>query len=135
MPITALPPAPLQTDTTAAFNTKAFALVSALNTFVTEANALEVAADADAASASVNASSAANSASVASGSANFKGEWSTLTGALAIPASVSHSGKVWILTASVANVAAEAPGVSTKWVVGGGVSTGKAAALSMIFGG
>jgi hypothetical protein len=132
--MTTLPTAPLPTDDTSTFNTRAFALVASLAGFVTEANALESAVDADATSAAANASSAASSALAATGSANFKGEWSTLSGALAIPASVSYSGKVWLLTASVSDVTAEVPGVSTKWIQPG-VSTGKAAALSMIFGG
>ena len=134
MTMTARPTAPLPTDDTSTFNTRAFALVAALDTFVDEANALEEAVDANATSAAADAASAESSALAATGSANFKGEWSTLTGALAIPASVSHSGKVWILTATVSNVAAEVPGTSTKWIQPG-VSTGKAAALSMIFGG
>ena len=134
MTITALPTPPGPTDSVSVFNARAFALVASLAGFVTEANALESAVDADATSAAANASSAASSALAATGSANFKGEWSTLTGALAIPASVSYSGKVWLLTANVSNVASEVPGVSTKWIQPG-VSTGKAAALSMIFGG
>lgn len=116
MTMTTLPPAPLPTDDTATFNTRAFSLVAALNPFVTEANALEAAVDADATSAAANASSAASSAIAATGAANFKGEWSTLSGALAIPASVSYVGEVWILTVSVSNVAAEVPGVSIKWI-------------------
>lgn len=51
MPITALPPAPQPTDDTATFNAKAFALLAALATFVTEANATETAVDVDAAAA------------------------------------------------------------------------------------
>lgn len=51
MTITALPTAPQATDTQAVFNTRAFAWVAALNTFVTEANALAAAADADASAA------------------------------------------------------------------------------------
>ena len=62
MPISALPPAPQPTDTQAQFNTKAFNLVAALNTFVTEANAVEAAADADAAAAAASAASAATQA-------------------------------------------------------------------------
>lgn len=135
MTMTTLPAAPLPTDDTATFNTRAFALVAALGAFVTEANALETNVNTKEASVVANAISAANAALAATGSANFKGEWSTLSGALAIPASVSYSGKVYILTASVSNVAAEVPGVSSKWIMDGGVSTGKAAALSMIFGG
>jgi hypothetical protein len=134
MTMTTLPTAPLPTDDTSTFNTRAFALVASLAGFVTEANALESAVDADATSAAENASSAASSALAATGSANFKGEWSTLTGALAIPASVSYSGKVWLLTANVANVASEVPGVSANWIQPG-VSTGKAAAISIVFGG
>jgi len=135
MPMTTLPTAPLPTDSTSVFNSRAFALVAALSTFVTEANALETNVNTKEASAVANAVTAANAALAATGSANFKGEWSTLTGALNIPASVSYGGKVYILTASVSNVAAETPGVSSKWIMDGGVSTGKAAALSMIFGG
>lgn len=114
--MTALPTAPLPTDDTATFNTRAFALVAALGAFVTEANALETNVNTKESSATAAASSAASSALAATGSANFKGEWSTLSGALAIPAAVSYSSKVWILTESVSNVLAEVPGVSTKWI-------------------
>jgi hypothetical protein len=116
MTITALPSAPLPTDNTATFNSKAFALVAALNTFVTQANAVEAAVDADAVTVSASSTTASNASAAAVGAANFKGEWSTLTGALSIPASVSYNSKVWILTVSVSNVAAEVPGVSTKWI-------------------
>lgn len=57
----------------------------------------------------------AQAASAASGN-NYKGAWSTLSGALAIPASASHSGKLWLLTASVADVTAHTPGVSANWL-------------------
>jgi hypothetical protein len=134
MTMTTLPTAPLPTDDTNTFNSRAFALVAALGAFVTEANALETNVNAREVSAVASASSAASSALAAIGSANFKGEWSTLTGALAIPASVSYSGKVWLLTANASDVTAEVPGVSTKWIQPG-ITNGKAAALSMIFGG
>jgi len=45
----------------------------------------------------------------------FKGYWSSLTGALAIPASVSHLGQFWALLESVADVTLEVPSVSSKW--------------------
>ena len=54
MAITPLPPAPEPTDSTAQFNSKAFAWVGAIDQFTTEANALGAAADADATTA-VNA--------------------------------------------------------------------------------
>lgn len=116
MIITALPSAPLPTDNTATFNSKAFALVAALNTFVTEANALGVDANADAAAALASQIAAGLSEDAAISAANFKGAWSGLTGALAIPASVSHLSRVWILTESVANVTTEIPGTSSKWI-------------------
>ena len=133
MTITALPSAPLPTDNTATFNAKAFALVASLSAFVTEANALEVQVDADAADVSAKSISATASALSAAGSANFKGEWSTLTGALNIPASVSHNGVVWILKANLANVTTAVPGVSSQWLPAT-FATGKAVALSIVFG-
>jgi len=45
----------------------------------------------------------------------FKGYWSSLTGALPIPASVSHLGQFWALLESVADVTTEVPSVSSKW--------------------
>ncbi len=54
------------------------------------------------------------SASVAA-TANFKGPWSSLTGPLTTPASVSHSGSYWMLLSNLANVTTETPGVSGSW--------------------
>lgn len=115
MSITPLPSAPAVTDTTAEFNSKAFAWVAALDDFTTETNALAAQVDADAVTAAEGA--AASEAAVAA--ANYKGEWSSLTGALNIPASVSHNGSVYVLTANLANVTTDEPGVtpSSKWIV------------------
>jgi hypothetical protein len=63
MAITPLPAAPLPTDSTAAFNSKAFALVASFDGFVTETNATAVEVDADATTATTQASNAAVSAS------------------------------------------------------------------------
>jgi hypothetical protein len=131
--MTVLPTAPLPTDDTATFNTRAFALVASLAGFVTQANALEVAVDADRVSAAASATSATSSSLAATGAANFKGEWSTLTGALNIPASVSHNGVVWVLKANLANVTTATPGVSAQWLPAT-FATGKAVALSIVFG-
>jgi hypothetical protein len=49
-------------------------------------------------------------------SANFKGSWSSLTGALNIPASVYHSSRFWILLSNLADVTTDVPGVSGLWV-------------------
>ena len=53
--------------------------------------------------------------SVAAAAANYKGLWSALTGALNMPASVSHNGNYWALNANLADVTAATPGVSASW--------------------
>lgn len=83
MPITALPPAPLPTDTPTEFNDKSFNLVAALNTFVTEANTLQTGVNASAAqvastvgtieaevTAAANAAVAASTASASASAAS-----------------------------------------------------------------
>lgn len=49
-------------------------------------------------------------------SAAFKGNWSSLTGALNMPASVYHNERLWFLTQNLANVTTATPGVSSAWV-------------------
>lgn len=134
MTISALPSAPLPTDNTATFNTKAFALVAALDGFVTQANALETNVNEKEDSATAAAITAASASASAVAAANYKGEWSTLTGALNIPASVSHQGVVWVLKNNLADVTAAIPGVSSSWL-SATFSTGKAIAMSIVFGG
>lgn len=51
----------------------------------------------------------------AMGVANFKGDWASLSGALARPATVQHNGNIWLLMQDVPNVAAVVPGVSAAW--------------------
>lgn len=58
----------------------------------------------------------ANSAAIAIAAANFKGNWSALTGALAVPASVYHASKFWLLLSNLADVTAATPGVSGSWL-------------------
>lgn len=48
-------------------------------------------------------------------SANYKGAWSSLAGALNIPASVTHLGRIWLLVANTANVTTIVPGTSGQW--------------------
>lgn len=57
----------------------------------------------------------AQAAQVAIASSHFKGAWSTLTGALAVPASVFHNGAFWVLLSDVADVTAKVPGVAAEW--------------------
>ncbi len=46
---------------------------------------------------------------------NYKGAWLGLSGALSIPASVSHDGLIWMLVENVADVTQAEPGQSDKW--------------------
>ena len=56
------------------------------------------------------------------GATNFKGSWSTLTGALNVPASVEHNGKIWQLLVNLPNVALSEPSYSNnQWLIAGGV--------------
>lgn len=95
---------PLPSDTKATFNLKAFALVSALNTWAGEANVQAEYLDA-----------MADAVGAFEALVGFRGAWSGLTGALSMPASVSHSGNIYALTADVADVTAHTPGVSASW--------------------
>lgn len=81
----------------------------------TAANAAE--AEAAATTATAQAVSAQAAASAAAGASNFKGEWSTLTGALNRPACVKHNGRFWLLLTDLTNVATAIPGVSAAWTV------------------
>jgi hypothetical protein len=70
MAITPLPPAPEPSDTPQQFNSKAFAFVGALDTFVTEANAQAVQVEADASDANDAKIDAEAAAAAAVASAN-----------------------------------------------------------------
>lgn len=56
------------------------------------------------------------SAQIAAGQ-NFKGLWSSLSGALNTPASVYHNNQFWYLTTSLSNVTTKTPGVASEWVL------------------
>ena len=120
--ITTLPPAPQRSDSVN-FAAKADLFLSALPAFGVEANALasevnmkaiEAAQDAD--DAAQSAQTALTAANTALGATAFKGPWSSLTGALNVPATVFHLGQYWILQQNLPNVAAVQPGTDlTKW--------------------
>ena len=119
--ISALPAAPSRADPST-FAARADAWVAALPTFVSETNTVAGEVNAASAEASDSASDAATSAGAASSAsaaaaaaANFKGAWSALTGALAVPASVAHGGRIWILLSNIADVTAKTPGVASEW--------------------
>jgi hypothetical protein len=122
MAITPLPQAPNRNMDVEEFSDVADAWVAALSLWTTQANDTEenmdelaASAAASAAAASVSAATASTAASVAESLSHFKGDWSSLSGGLNIPASARYGGHIWILKENVADVAAEVPGVSTKW--------------------
>ena len=120
--ITALPiPVPQRSDPVN-FAPRADLFLAALPTFATETNLVASEVNANASTASSQAGiavSAANAATDAAAqalaAANFKGEWSTLTGALNKPACVKHNGRFWLLLNNLTNVTTSQPGVSADW--------------------
>lgn len=117
MTISALPAAPSAGDTPSQFESKALAFVAALATFISEANADIAQANADALSAGSDATDASVSATTATAAANYKGDWSSLSGALNIPASARHGNTYWMLNTNLADVTASEPGVTSDWDV------------------
>lgn len=95
MSISALPAAPAVTDTPTQFNSKAFAWVGALNTFVTQANALQADVNAKqvtaANSASASLNSANNSATSATQSETFKNQAQTASTSAASSAAAAQA--------------------------------------------
>ena len=85
-------------------STDSAAAVSAAKSAVADADTASVAAKAAVSAAQATAADMARtsaSSDAAVSAANYKGEWSLMTGALDIPASVSHLNKVWILKHAV----------------------------------
>lgn len=124
--ITTLGTPPSTLDPTS-FDSRADSFLAQLPTMVTQLNSVNTttynnAVDAytNAASAAVSAAASAADATIANAAANFKGTWSSLTGALNKPASVFHSGAFWSLLNNLANVTTSQPGVSADWQVCGG---------------
>lgn len=125
MTITALPTPPSRSDPLN-FATRADAFLGQLPQFATEANALASQVNTNAGTASTAATSATNSANAAAESAvaaqvaaSYKGEWSSLTGALTVPSTVSYNGRFYVLKEYIADVTAHTPGVSSVWLIQG----------------
>lgn len=130
-PITPLPAVPDANDGPDTFTEDADAFLGALPAWANQVNAagayidgVAAQVDADKVASEASANDAANSLSAAQAiqnivvsAANFKGNYSALTGALAVPASVYHNGNYWQLLENVANVTLEVPGVSTRWAL------------------
>lgn len=120
-PLTPLPLPPTRKDPVN-FAARADAFLAALPDFQIELNTLASELDSigsNVAQAEINAAQSASDAqdaATAAGSfANYKGLWSSLTGALNKPASVKHSGKYWNLLNDLLDVTTSEPGVSADW--------------------
>lgn len=117
MPITQFTNLPGRGQDQSTFSARADHLLGVqLPRFVNEANDLAAEIDADVQTVIQVANIAQAAADSAQGVVSFKGDWSTLTGAMAPPASVRHRGRIWVLLASLPNVALAEPGVDlTRW--------------------
>ncbi|OJW83806.1 MAG: hypothetical protein BGO66_17575 [Alicycliphilus sp. 69-12] len=105
-------PAPLPTDTPSEFDAKAFARLQSEDAMVPQINAANDATYQNALAAKEYATAAAASASSAGILSNFKGRWDSLTGALAMPATVLENGAYWMLLQDLPDVAAVRPGTN-----------------------
>lgn len=98
------------------------------NTFATQANALAVEVNGYATDAAdtLSDTQAVYDATViaknaADAAANYKGDWSSLTGALNKPATVTHAGGFWALKNNLANVTTSTPSIgNADWEFAGG---------------
>lgn len=116
MAYTPMPPAPDRKQP-ATFADRGDAFLGALDNFGAEMEANRQQVNLNTAAVAANTATVQAAAGIATGAANFKGAWSTLSGAISKPASVSHAGKFWALLNNLGNVAASQPGVSADWVV------------------
>lgn len=107
--VPSLPVWPNLDDAETVFDTKADAVGTAMPGTVTAINAIAL-------NMLNNAQYVEAQATTGLASSNFKGNWSSLTGALNMPASVYHAGVYWQLTANLANVTTATPGVSGSWL-------------------
>lgn len=113
--IPTLPAFPVRGEDRETFATKANAHVAALPAWATQVDAMGTFVDERATIAESSATTASSASTAAVAAANFKGAWSGLTGALNIPASVSHSGTTWLLLVDLVDVTTSEPGVSVDW--------------------
>ena len=117
-----IPPTPPSRNDPVNFPSRADTFLGALPTFATEVNLVAEEINTNTLTAvaqagiATTAANNANSASIVSmSSVNFKGLWTSLTGALNKPASVKHNGRFWLLLNNLGNVTTSTPGVSADW--------------------
>ncbi len=65
--------------------------------------------------AAVSAAAAAVSENNAASTVNQQGNWSSLTGAAAMPFAVFHNGTPWVLLNALADITTSEPGVTSDW--------------------
>lgn len=106
--------------------------VSEVNTVAGEVNTNATTASTAAGTATTAAATATSAAATAAAGANFKGNWSALTGALAVPASVAHGGQLWLLNANIADVTTKTPGAASEWTLMAFNSTAVKAAVQAV---
>lgn len=116
MTITQFPTPPSRNNEPDVFVSRADAFLGAFPTFVDEVNPEIVNINAKAEQVSQDTETVVEAKAAAVAASHFKGAWSDLTGALEIPASVSHSGAIWLLLETVVDVTAETPGISDAWL-------------------
>ncbi len=159
MAITPLPAAPETTDTPQQFNTKAFAWVQSLDTFVTEANAQATTVNSDASSAAQSAIDATTNGAaqvlLAEAEAQAAAASAAAAAASAAQSALSADVSLWVSGTTYAvgdNVfspidfqtyrsksaftsSTDPSADSTNWEkLSGGISTGKAIAMAIVFG-
>ena len=120
-PLTPLPLPPTRQDPIN-FAARADAFLAALpdfqielNTLASELDSIGINATQSEINAAQSATDAQDAANVAGAFADYKGLWSSLTGALNKPASVKHSNKYWFLLNDLPDVTVSEPGVSLDW--------------------
>jgi len=131
--ITALPTAPDRSDSST-FSDRADVFLASLPGMVTEENTFGTQANALAVTVNSAKDDAESAESVAVAAANFKGLWSALTGAAAIPYSVYHDSKYWMLNTGLADVTAKEPGVDVEWTQIGNAKVGANADITSMTG-
>lgn len=114
-PIDNLPAAPVRGEDRTTFANKANAWVEYMPTFTSQVNSAGDWVNEQATLMAGYVATSQASSEVAMGGANYKGAWSALTGALNMPASVSHGGLLYLLNTNLADVTLKTPGVDPEW--------------------
>jgi hypothetical protein len=122
--ISTLPTAPQRGQPADEFNQNANVWVGALPAFTSQTNAVIGEVNSNASAIATNKTNSDVSADICESAeqvalaSGYKGNWSSLTGSLNMPAVVSHSGFLWLLNVNLANVTTSTPSfTNTDWTV------------------